>query len=82
MRRDCKLILKILRYVRDNADATNPLDPPDCEAYNSEVVAYHVQLCAEAGFIRLSGSGALLDQKAGILALTWDGHELLAKHAE
>ena len=83
MRRDCKLILKILRYVRDNADGSSPLEPPDCKAYSPEIVAYHVRLCEQAGFVTMSERGDLLESPPpGILELTWLGQEKLDRHSE
>lgn len=82
MRRDCKLILKILRYVRDHADGVNIVEPPDCQSYSPEAVAYHIRLCADAGFVRMSDSDKLMDVPFGVLELTWAGHEELRKHAE
>ena len=76
MKRDKKLILKILRYVRDNADDQQPLDAPDCNGHDSATVRYHVILCIQAGFLTefvpRTQSGVIR-----IRSVTWQGHEYL-----
>ena len=59
MKRDQKLILKILRHVRDATSAVEQGSPPDFKGVPREVVQYHLRLCKEAGFLRLHSNGTL-----------------------
>ena len=77
MKRDKKLILKILRYVRDNADGKNDLSAPDVNGYESCVVEYHVRLCVQAGFLDLVENFKGKPIEGRIRALTWQGHDHL-----
>ena len=81
MNRDKKLILKLLRYVRDNANDQAPLDMPDCTDYDSATVRYHIALCIQAGFLReftpRPVSGAIR-----IRSLTWQGHDYLEANCD
>lgn len=76
MERDKKLILKILRYVRDNAPGDKPLDPPDVEGRSRAEVVYHLGLAYDAGFLDARvdiPSGA--PRRFTIWGLTWRGHD-------
>lgn len=78
MKRDKKLILKILRHVRDNAIAGKLLDVPDCASHDSNAVNYHVILCQQAGYLdAVTERGLAGDRVTGIKPLTWQGHEYL-----
>ena len=76
MERCDKLILKILRYVRDNANDQRPLDAPDCNGHDTATVQYHVKLCVQAGFIEEFAPRTLAGT-IRIRSLTWRGHEHL-----
>ena len=69
MDQDDKLILKILYYVRDNADGSKPLCIPNCNDYAPNVIRFHVELCEERGYIVLS-KGKMMSGAVGILRLT------------
>ena len=82
MKRNKKLILKILRYVRDNGNDQDPLDIPDCADYDSVIVRYHVELCIQAGFLKELKDGRNLSSIIRIQSLTWQGHEHLDKNCD
>jgi len=70
------LIFKILRYVRDHATDIEPLDIPDCSQYDRHVIAYHVKMCIQAGWIE-EWEPALLKKGMRIKSLTYSGHQHL-----
>ena len=78
MRRDKKLIKKILLYVRKKANG-DPIPYPSFDEYDQRVVNYHVTLCEEAGFIRAARGSAseIIAAADEIGPLTWHGHEQL-----
>lgn len=83
MKRDKKLILKILRYIRDTADGKDDIPPPDVTGYESCMVKYHVRLCHQAGFVELvtkRSGGTPIETR--IRALTWDGHNYLEENTD
>lgn len=51
MKRDEQLILKILGWVRDNVQGSEPSGAPDCREYDPETLHYHVKLCRQEGLI-------------------------------
>lgn len=57
MERDARLVLAILRYVRERSDGASPLPEPDLDGYGREEVNGCVGLCAEAGHVRASTAG-------------------------
>ena len=80
MERDKKLILKILRYVRDNANDVEAIDIPDCQSHDTATVRYHVKLCIQAGYLEEFGPRTL--KTIRIMSLTWQGHEYLAANCD
>ena len=75
MRRQMRLILKILAYV-ERAEHIGKISLPKCDDYSKDEIAYHVLLCADAGYLEIRKKdvgGAALD----ITRLTWSGHETL-----
>ena len=81
MELDDQLVLKILRYVRDNATDQRPLDTPDCFDYPSGVVRYHVKLCVQANFLEEFLPRAL-SGTIRIRSLTWHGHKYLKANCD
>lgn len=81
MKRNKKLILKILRYVRDNATEVEPINPPDCRSHDADTVLYHVKLCIQAGWIEPFGEENLRGL-IRIRSLTWQGHEYLDENCD
>ena len=78
MKRDFKLIYRILCHVERHTNG--PIQVPDVDGYEPEVVHYHVGLCEEANYLVVAGKPSLYDGKrmfSGIERLTWDGHEAL-----
>ena len=76
MKRNKKLILKILRYVRDNATGTSALDPPDVAGRDRAEVLYHIGLAHDAGFLDARVEiipGA--PRRFTVWGLTWKGHD-------
>ena len=77
MQRDTGLIAKILRFVETEGTPGRILSQPSIEGYDQPVVNYHVNLCAEAGFLRFQPAQGGRVDKSSILALTWQGHDFL-----
>lgn len=77
MKRDKKLIRKILEYVRDNDETTTTLHPSDFEDYSKPTIEYHVDLCEQAGFLKgpedFHGGNVFTRP----LTLTWEGHNAI-----
>jgi hypothetical protein len=76
MKRDMDLIRKILQAIE-----TYPV-PDDfieltIEGYESENIAYHVKLLAEAGLIHAINLSSLNGFEWKPKSLTWEGHEFL-----
>ena len=85
MKRNMKLILKILRWTEEHGN-THPLDPPDFQDIPTEQVRYHVQLCYEAGFLHLSNNDSnnpkYRRDRLCVLGLTWNGNEFLDQNRD
>ena len=71
MKRCMKLIHLILEYTEKKATGGMISAPPSPD-HTDELVEYHIELCAEAGYLRLDPNGYILE-------LTWAGHEELEK---
>lgn len=79
MKRDRALMCRILRQIEAEPSYGNLVYPTD-ENTEADVIAYHVHLAAQAGFLATSGSGAHTQgalPRYTIHGLTWDGHEFL-----
>lgn len=73
MKRYMDLILAILEYIECDGNG-RLLCPPEVKGYTPQQVEYHVELCAQAGFIKVS------DKKRDLIrSLTWQGHEELER---
>ena len=81
MKRHGKLILKILRYVRDNGNGKQ-LDLPDFHDFSGVQVEYHVRLCCQAGFLGVTETTGLDGSIIMLNEVTWQGHEYLSKHCD
>ena len=87
MKRDMKLILDILKYVREHANSCDLLVVPDNKELRSRyhtpnhAIHYHVELCVQAGFLSVEETGVDAPgtriSEYGIIDLTWEGHEFL-----
>ena len=85
MKRDMKLICKLLRFIRDNAtgERKNPINAPDFEPkYSAAQVNYHLGLCAQAGFVELAGDLVNEGKPYRIVGLTWEGHNKIEEMAD
>lgn len=82
MRRDKRLILKILRWVRDNARGGESLSAPDCRGYDSATVLYHVKLCHQAGFFEAEITEMIDGALVAIQDVTWAGHDHLEANSD
>ena len=78
MKRNMGLICEILRRV-ENHGAYGDLYIHDVDGHERDVVAYHVHLCVQAGFIEANGAprGMAQTPQYEISGLTWAGHERL-----
>lgn len=74
MKRDLNLVREIMLLIENNDDRRE-LNIP--EEWDREVVAYHLKLLDQAGYVKNSTRWA--DNKPFLLiaTLTWDGHEFL-----
>ena len=78
MRRDMELIHKILGWAEVNATGgAQPIGP--INGYTDQQVQYHIQLCGEAGYLRVQDMSSLAGSEFYIIQLTWRGHEELAR---
>ncbi|MBJ6986907.1 DUF2513 domain-containing protein [Devosia sp. MC521] len=75
MKRDMEVVRKVLKAIQDRADA-KPVYL-EIDGIEDDVVALHVALLHEAGYIRGIAFTTLSDQFARIAVqdLTWQGHE-------
>ena len=71
MKRRMDLVLAILEWLAEQP-RTWAVIPEEMAGYDQEVVAYHVELCKQAGFI----NGDSLET-SGYTRLSWAGHERL-----
>ena len=76
MKRRQEVILKILQWLETSKCPWNDLpetlaDPVDGQLMDAAVIRYHIDLCEQAGFIRMNGT------KKPQIQLTWTGHEEL-----
>lgn len=76
MKRRQDVILKILQWLETCESAWNDLpdtlaDPSSGDLMDPALIRYHVDLCEQAGFIRMKNDGKPQ------LQLTWSGHEEL-----
>ena len=74
MKRDLNLVRELLLLIEEN-DGQGALKLP--EDYNKKIVAYHLSLLGQAGYVveKVQWAG---DEPIWITAsLTWEGHEFL-----
>ena len=78
MKRDKALIRQVLRHFEAQPDFGN-LPYPAIDNVEAEMVAYHVHLCVQAGFLDVTGDRKPLQvlRRYRVAGLTWKGHELL-----
>ena len=69
------LLIQILRHAEEHADGRRPIPEPRFEEYNIQYVRHHIDLCHQAGYLKIHRSGKRLK----ILELTWGGHMKIRK---
>ncbi|MGR6904784.1 DUF2513 domain-containing protein [Lysinibacillus sp. G01H] len=74
MKRDLNLVRELLLLIESNDDKKELVIP---ENWDREVVAYHLEILDQAGYVKNSTRWA--DNKPFWLmaSMTWDGHEFL-----
>ena len=77
MRRYMKLICLILSHVEKATEPGN-IPIPEFQDYRPCQVAYHVQLCEEAGYLDVR-MNATTKEPVSIIRMTWAGHEALER---
>ena len=77
MKRHMKLVFRILEHAETHASGSRDVPLPELAEYSCAVVAYHAELCREAGYLsrttRIGGD----DPQVLIGRLTWAGHNEL-----
>jgi hypothetical protein len=78
MKRDMELLRKILLDV----EANDAMPDPDWPGVDKKVLAHHILLLNEANLLKGAlavslDSGDVLLEQAGLVRLTWEGHEFL-----
>ena len=76
MKRRQEVILKILQWLENRESPWNDppetlADPVDGQPMDAAMLKYHVDLCEQAGFVRMTGT------RKPQIQLTWAGHEEL-----
>ncbi len=78
MRRQMKLICKLLAYAESNpGEAAQAV--PEIPGYSEAEVHDHVALCNEAGYLEVGRPGIYPQGRrfSSIIRLTWRGHDAL-----
>ena len=79
MKRDMELILRILRHIEQEGIGDGSILAPSFEGTDNAMIAYHVGLCHEAGYLHLRQAvkpgRRCSHSHYEILGLTWAGHE-------
>ena len=70
MKRYMALICAILEYIECHGNSEF-VSPPEVNGYTPEQVAYHIELCEQAGYIEA--------RQGYPRSLTWNGHNALAE---
>ena len=78
MKRRQEVITAILDWLESRESPWSDLpttltDPAGDQPLDAAVVKYHIDLCEQAGFVRIAGRETRLPQ----IQLTWTGHERL-----
>ena len=79
MQRHMKLILKLLEHATEQSNGE--IHVPELDGYSVEQVQYHVELCSQAGYMKvrkLTGQR----RRYRIVSVTWQGHEALLELRE
>ena len=78
MKRRQEVITAILQWLEERESPWSDLpttltDPAGNQPLDPAVVKYHIDLCEQAGFVRITGEKTRLPQ----IQLTWEGHRRL-----
>ena len=76
MKRNMKLIRKLLQYAEEKATGIL-IEAPEYRDYSDKEVHYHIGLCMEAGYLHANCKVAYDPPRYLIRSLTWMGHEKL-----
>ena len=79
MKRDMKLIRKLLAYVEGEFE-DRAIAVPEIVGYSSAEIHDHIGLCYQAGFLEKTGPRTTVDGEPGqfgLKGLTWEGHNAL-----
>lgn len=77
MKRELDLIRKILQAVE--ADQYEPTSDFTVDGYDSNTVAFHLELLQQAGYLNIKTEGSLgYAPSLTPQSLTWEGYEFLA----
>ncbi len=78
MKRDKGLIRQVLRHF-EAQPGYGDLPYPEADGVDPDVLAYHVHLSVQAGFLEASHDGVVKQvlRRYRVAGLTWKGHELL-----
>ena len=78
MKRYMELICRLLAFA-EGLESTGGTFPPEMSGFTPEQVHYHVQLCAEAGYLHVDKNAGVGSPylRHRIMSLTWQGHEKL-----
>ncbi|MDM5209218.1 DUF2513 domain-containing protein [Cytobacillus kochii] len=74
MKRDMELVRNLLLLIEKNDDSKELIIP---EEWNREIVAYHLKILDQAGYVKNNTKWADNKPMWLIASLTWDGHEFL-----
>ena len=78
MKRQWKLILKLLTYVEQNANG-DPLSVPEVGGFSPDEIHYHIRLCIQGGLVERTDAMVMPAglRYSSIGTLTWAGHDAL-----
>ena len=71
MKRYMDLIRKILEHMECHVQPGHLMPEPEIAGYTPGQVQYHIELCIQAGYARVTVPGS------DLIELTWQGHEAL-----
>lgn len=77
MKRDIKLIRKLLFEIEDKSDGIVPVFPIVIDGHDQSVINYHLTILYEAGLIHAHPASSAGDMDIIPVRLTWEGHEFL-----
>lgn len=78
MKRQWKLIRRLLVYVEENADG-EPVEIPEFPGVDADAIHYHIRLCIQGGLVDRTDAMMMPEglRYSSIGRLTWVGHDTL-----